>query len=135
DRQDLDHVELAGCDQRHAIPRSINAVDMTPAVAFTQPEELLAIVNPAQLILKVEPGFIMLGEDRPDLASFALDSVQPGGDPHDANRVLKPVQLLDDDLLRVARPFHEGDVILARVAGDVRPTRHLSISSDDADLT
>ena len=52
---------------------------------------------------------------------------------HDAHGVLVPVELLENDLVGVAGPFHERDVVIARVAGDFQPARLSAGGRDDAD--
>ena len=48
DRDELDHVEIARRDQHvGSSPLAADAVDMPPAVALAEPEELLAVVKPS----------------------------------------------------------------------------------------
>ena len=45
--------------------------------------------------------------------------------PASRDGVLVPVELLKDELVGVARPFHERDVVVARVARHVHPRAFL----------
>ena len=107
-------------------PARADFVNVPPAVSFAQPEELLIVVNPVDFVLLIDPGVVVIRQDGGDLA--VVDIRQ-----HDADRVLVPVELLENDLVGVARPFHEGDVVVARVAGNVQPARFSARGRDDAD--
>ena len=50
-----------------------------------------------------------------------------------ANGILMPVELLENDVVGVARPFHERDVMIARVAGYVEPRVSPPAGRNDAD--
>ena len=50
----------------------------------------------------------------------------------DLNGILQPVQLLEIDVLGVARPFHARDVVISRIGVGVKPLSFSAVGRDDA---
>ncbi len=68
DRLDAHDIEFSWRDEPDPLPRSGNGVDMAPAIALADPDEVLAPVQPAQVVYRVKPGLVGLGEHRPHRA-------------------------------------------------------------------
>src|SRR4030095_11086228 len=95
-----------------SVPR--DRVDVFPAVLLTGPEKTLSTLEPGLVVVDIHPGAV--GVDHYPTYLPGL----PAGEP-DRVRGLQPVELLDDDLIRVRRPVHAGDVVVARIAGHLEP--------------
>jgi len=125
DVQQLDHVEFARRDELHILAGAGDEIDVSPAVALAQPGEPLAAGQPVEFVVDVDPGVVALGEDRLHLAG-------PGIGEHHAVGVLEPVELLEHDLVGLLDPVHAGDVVFARIAGNVEPPRTAAVELDHA---
>jgi len=84
-----------------------------PAVALTHPGEFAA-VEPLQVRVGIDPGFIALDKERAQVAHGEAD-------PHHGVGVLQAVELLEEHFSGVVGPVHPGDVVVARIAGHLRP--------------
>ncbi len=109
---------------RPAVPR--NRIGVPPAVALAQPEEVPAAAEPDEIGHDLDPRFVPVREDGPDLARGRV------ADP-DRVGVLQPVELLKDDLPRIPGPLEPRDVGVARVPGRFHPDRSAARDRDDAD--
>ncbi len=93
---------------------AVHGVGVVPAVALAEPQQPTAAFEPDEVVHDLDPGLVRIGEDRPDLAR--------GGVPdEDAERVLQAVEMLEDDLAGIPRPFQPGDVGLGRIARGLHP--------------
>src|SRR5262245_60961479 len=99
---------------------------MPPAVSLADPGELLPTLDPADVVDDIYPGAVPLGQDRtrPPVRRVAQ---------HDLDRVLGAVEALEDHLARARGPLEAGDVVVARIAGDVEPDRLAAVRADHAD--
>ncbi len=139
DPVDADDVVAALGDELHVGAVARDRVDVPPAVALAHPEESLAALDPLDVPGREARGapaevaerdvatrVVLLRQDRADLAG-------PGVAQHHEVRVLEPVELLEDDLVGARGPVHAGQVVLARVAGNVEPLRRSARRAHDAD--
>ena len=93
---------------------SPDGVGVVPAVALAQPEQPPPALEPDEAVHGLHPGFVGVGEDRPDLAGEGVAH-------ENAQRVLQAIEVLEDDLAGVPRPFEAGDVGVRRIAGRLQP--------------
>src|SRR5262249_37703969 len=66
DPRELQHVQVAGGDQRLCAAGESYVVDVPPPIALAEPEEAIdrfPVANPGQFVLDVEPRTIAFGED------------------------------------------------------------------------
>src|SRR5687768_3067850 len=89
-------------------------IEVPPAIALADPGEALAAVHPAEIVDDVGPGAVALYQNAPHPAGRRVAQ-------HDVVGILKPVELLEDDLIRARGPIHPGDVVVSRVAGNLEP--------------
>ena len=110
---------------------------MPPAVALAEPQEFSSVVNPVKLVLQIDPGRVVILEDRAwfDRACPSPMSGEVIGRrrQHHADGVLVPIELLENELVADSRPFQIGDVIVAGIAGHVDPSRLAAARRDHAD--
>ena len=116
DGEQLNHIEVAGGDQLQVLPVAADTIKVPPAVAFAEPEEFFAVVNPVDLFLKIDPGRVVVLEDRLDLRGGECLAETDGClgrsvgfsttrfSQHDGDGVLMPVELLKDELVGCFRP-------------------------------
>ena len=99
------------------LPIPTDAENLPPAVAVADPSESLAVVQPMQVVgAHINPGVVGFGVNgryRP-----IVHVAQPNH-----IFVLQPVELLHHHLLAAVGPGHVGHVLLARIAGQVKPRR------------
>ena len=96
---------------------------MTPSAAFTFPGEKLVILQPQDVVVRIQPCGIFVGKDI--FRCGAADS----GDPYFVG-ILFPVQLLDEQFIAFRDKIHAGDVIVAGISGDIDPGSCSSFSRD-----
>ena len=87
---------------------------MPPARSFTDPGELPVSIQPLPVAHRVEVGGVGFRENRPH-------GSRAGVAQHHVIRVLQSVHSLDDDLVRIARPLHPGDVVVPQVPRNLAP--------------
>ena len=110
----LDDVERSVGDGQYLLAVAADAVEVAPAVALALPGEPPGAVEPGRLVGGVHPGGIGLGEDVLPLRGVGADNPDTVG-------VLGAVHLLDEELVALGDELHAGDVVLARVAGQLYP--------------
>ena len=97
---------------------------MPPTIAFAEPDEVLAAVQPfeslgglanALTLRNVDPGVVMIPKD-----FFSSSRLRVGR--KDDRIVLPPVQLADDEA-SITRPIHPEKIVLPRIARNVDPDR------------
>ena len=125
DADDMNHVEItAGQPARGALVAGADEFEATPAVAIGGPGEGSPVIEPLQVVVDVDPGLVPVGEHRADLPG-------PGLREHHLEPVLAAVEPLDHQVVRLRRPFHADDVVLARVAVDLDPPGLAARGRDD----
>ena len=87
---------------------------MAPSVAFAFPGKPGVVLQPLDIVVRVQPCSIGVGEDI--LRCSAADT----GDP-DFVRILRTVHLLDEQLVASGYKFHAGNVVVARITGNLDP--------------
>src|SRR5439155_26962520 len=112
---DADDVELPVSNQTRMVALLRDQVGMPPPVLLAEPEKLLPAVESAQVIHHVHPGAILIAMDPLDGAGVGISQQHVIG-------VLKPVQMLEYQLVRVSSPPHSRDVVIARIARDFHPS-------------
>src|SRR5690606_30647606 len=65
---DRDHLPVAPGDLAHEPTASIVEVDVVEAVPLAQPEKLLPGVDPAEVVVHIQPGRRRLAQDHPALS-------------------------------------------------------------------
>ena len=123
----LDIIEIALRNRDNLLPVAAHAVEVAPTVALAFPSEIFVILEPDDVVVRVEPSRIFVRED---ILRLGLTD---GNDP-DAVGILLAVHLLDKQFVAFGNEVHAGDVVVARVAGDIHPSRRASGSRDIADL-
>ena len=114
---------------------------MTPAVAFTRPEKTSALIDPFDVAASesgfvpidvaprdVNPCFVFLSHHRPHFAGARIAH-------HHVVRVLTAIELLNDQLVGIRRPFHAGQIVVARIAGNLKPASWTTVRVDDTDAS
>ena len=121
-------------DPALAVPA--HAIEMPPAVALAEPQKLSPVVDPLELVLKIDPGVVVILEDRawPEwllvlrMTVWSTEAFGCAGGmlcQHDANGVLVPIELLEDQLVAVARPTRDRR---CNCRGDRRARRSTRVS-------
>ena len=87
---------------------------MAPSVAFALPGEPGVVLQPLDIVVRVQPCCICVGEDI--LRCRATDA----GDPYFV-RVLRTVHLLDEQFVASGDKLHTGNVVVSRIAGNLYP--------------
>ena len=87
---------------------------MAPSVAFALPGEPSIVLQPLDIVVRVQPCCICVGEDI--LRCRATDA----GDPYFV-RVLRTVHLLDKQFVASGDKLHTGNVVVSRIAGNLYP--------------
>ena len=84
-----------------------------PAIVVGEPEKFgIVVAEPGAIKAVVEPGCGLVGEESSGAAVFRVRGVEVGG-------VLQSGDLADDDAFGRIDPGEAGDVVVARVAGDL----------------
>src|SRR5580765_1038184 len=108
---------------------------MAPSFALAQPEEALAVIQPIKPAVvfarppalgHIDPGGILILED-----AFRRSGAWVG----EENRrgVLQPIELPDDQAVSVLLPVHTEDVVFARIARNLHPSRRATLHADHTD--
>src|ERR1700722_18592312 len=111
---DADYIVIAASDEFGAAIGPRNPVGMAPAVAFAEPKKFSAAAKPGDFIHHVDPRFVFIEKN-------GMHGTVRGICEKDFVPVLETIQELYDQLLRIFGPFHAGEVVVARVAGNVEP--------------
>ena len=87
---------------------------MSPTVSLAGPGEILAVLEPYDVVMHVEEGLVGLGEHGGELhrADIAVE---------DPVCVLGAVEPLNHHLVRAGHELHAGQVVLSRVALELEP--------------
>jgi hypothetical protein len=88
---------------------------MLPAVSLADPEERLALVDPAHLLDDLDPGRRAIAKRARHGAGGRVRQVE-------VVLVLQSIQLLNPDRRRID-PFDAGDIVLAWISGQLHPGR------------
>ncbi len=94
---------------------------MSPSVPFAGPGEKPVSLQPYQVVMHIQEGFVCFRKDV--LKSHGLQVP----DPHLVG-ILKPVQLLNDHLLRIWNHLHPDQVVISRIARNIKPLSCASCS-------
>ena len=127
DLVDGDRIAARRRDGPHLGAVARDDVDAVPAVAVAHPGEVLAVVEPDQIVHGIGPRVVGLDEDR--LGLHRLDVRQKH-----LVALLEPVEVLDDELGGGRRPVHPRGIMVALVVGEPEPARRAARGRDDADL-
>src|SRR5580700_2264754 len=111
---DANYIVFAASDEFGAAIGPRNPVGMAPAVAFAEPKKFSAAAKPGDFIHHVDPRFVFIEKN-------GMHGTVRGICEKDFVPVLETIQVLYDQLLRIFGPFHAGEVVVARVAGNVEP--------------
>ena len=87
---------------------------MAPSVAFALPGEPGVVLQPLNIVVRVQPCSIGVGKDV--LRCGTADA----GDP-DFVRVLRTVHLLDEQLVASGDKLHTGNIVVPRITGNLDP--------------
>src|SRR5258708_10540990 len=100
DTFDTDDIVRTVGDQTRQSTGARCGIDMTPAVAFVQPKKTLAVFEPMHLVnIHINPRVILFLEDGADLAGTLISN-------HYVQKILTPIELKQDDLIRITGPVH-----------------------------
>ena len=119
----VDEVEVACCHWLYLLTVAAYAVEVTPSVAFAHPCKELAVLEPVDVVVGVEPCGIGVSEDVDRFGFANLDS------PH-AVGILLTVHLLDEEFVALRDEIHAWDVVVARISRDVYPCRRSAVGTD-----
>ena len=116
DMDEADHIEVAAGGGLQLAGVAPSDLEMLPAVAFAPGDEALPVVDPLEALVRIDPGRVRVGEQRFHGAGAQIRE-------HHAVRLLQPVQLLEEDITGTLGTPDVEDIVLARIARDVEPTR------------
>lgn len=102
-----------------------HGMDVLPAVAFIEPKETPAVLDPMPVFDHLGPGIVPVGEER-------LKSAVPDIAPGDEVGVLKPLEVLKDHVPPILRPFNPRGVVVPRIGAWAKPARLAATGSDHA---
>ena len=126
DAHHANHVKLSACQtaRRPVLPREHN-LEPSPAVAIGRPGEGASVVEKLQVVVNIDPGLVPIGQDGTDRASAGISE-------HGRQRVLSPIDLLDEKFGGIRDPLHPDDVVLPWISGNLQPSRRSTGCSNNA---
>src|SRR5437899_7758358 len=98
---------------------------MPPSAPLADPGEAFPALEPAEVIHDVDPRAVAIDEDRLHGAGARVTEVK-------CERILKSVEVLEHDVVRLTGPVHARDVVVPRVARDRQPPRFPAAGTHDA---
>ena len=104
-----------------------DAVKVPPTVAFAQPQETRAAIDPGHLVHDFHPGVVSVREE-----DFRGAGNRVARD--DVVGVLEAIELLEEDAAGIRGPLHARDVMVPGIGVRGEPTRRAAGGVDDADL-
>ena len=99
---------------------------MSPPVALGDPKKTSPFVDPCRLVGKLDPGLVTIGHHRAKLAGLRVGQ-------YNLILVLQPVELLQDEFLRILGPLHSRNVVVAQVVRGLDPSGRTAVDAHHAD--